>query len=75
MTIENAEPFFAWDVLTWLFVAMFCVPILFDCLCFLFLLKSESNKMPQDGNVEIRGSGNKIETKCARPTKIMENCN
>ncbi len=22
MTIENAEAFFAWDVLTWLFVAM-----------------------------------------------------
>ena len=22
MTINNAEPFFAWDVLSWLFVAM-----------------------------------------------------
>ncbi len=42
MTIENAEAFFAWDVLTWLFVAMLLAIII--VLIDLFFLSNKSTK-------------------------------
>ncbi len=42
MTIENAEAFFAWDVLTWLFVAMLLAIVI--VLIDLFFLSNKPTK-------------------------------
>ena len=52
MTIENAESFFAWDVLSWLFLAMLLaiVIVLIDLL-FFSKLQNDLNKAQQSSQV------------------------
>ena len=49
MTINNAESFFAWDVLSWLFIAMF-LAIIIVLIDLFFNPKSKNQESIESGN-------------------------
>ena len=53
MTINNAESFFAWDVLSWLFIAIF-LAIIVVLIDLFFNSKSKNHESVESDNNEIK---------------------